>query len=375
MLYKVHFKASTVDERSQIAKYVHPDYMDQTSAYSVVREVDLRGALKGIPNRILKIEPMSVWTPDLAYISGDIRFPKKDSAYHTPEEVASELRRFAEMLPEESELLSLGKTAEGNDILGIRLGGDLSRSDVNSLVILGTHHAREHISTEVPLLFVKHVAEGMSANERSQFLKGKDLYVFPILNVDGVNYDLEGGRYKYWRKSRRDLGGEFGVDLNRNYSVNWKTGGNSTSKGSDVYRGPFPFSEPETQSVKAFVEARSNIKTMISFHSFSEVILYPWGGIKEDPPAKDKATFESLAIDMAKFNGYAYGPAAKVMYVASGETCDWAYQDHQILCFTIELSPKGALNGGFYPGPEIIKPTFEKNLGAIKVLAERTMGL
>ncbi len=375
VLYKVHFKASNSDERSEVARYVHPDYMDETTAYSIVREVDLRATLRGIPQRILKIEPMSVWTPDLGSLSGDIRFPKKDAAYHTPMQVVKELTRLAALLPEQSELLSLGKTAEGNDILGIRLAGDLSSSDTNSLMILGTHHAREHISTEVPLLFVKHVAEDLNPQERTAFLKGKDIYIFPILNVDGVNYDLEGGKYKYWRKSRRDLGGEFGVDLNRNYSVHWQTGGNSTSKGSDVYRGPSPFSEPETQAVKAFVEEHTNIKSMISFHSFSEVILYPWGGLKQDPPEQDRGTFESLAKDMAKFNGYGYGSAAKVMYVASGETCDWAYKDHQIFCFTIELSPKSALEGGFYPGSEIIKPTFEKNLGAIKILAERTMGL
>jgi hypothetical protein len=43
-----------------------------------------------------------------------------------------------------------------------------------------------------------------------------------------------------------------GVDLNRNYGYNWgyDDEGSSGYEGSDNYRGPSPFSEPETKAIQ-----------------------------------------------------------------------------------------------------------------------------
>ena len=43
--------------------------------------------------------------------------------------------------------------------------------------------------------------------------------------------------------------GNYGVDLNRNYGYKWgyDNSGSSNYTGDETYRGPYAFSEPETQ--------------------------------------------------------------------------------------------------------------------------------
>jgi carboxypeptidase T len=126
--------------------------------------------------------------------------------------------------------------------------------------------------------------------------------------------------------------------------------------------GTEPFSEPETQAIRNFVGSQENAKILLSFHTFSELILYPWGHTYEPiTDAKDRSVFEKMAITMAKWNQYA-PQSSSDLYIASGDTVDWAYGEHRIFAFTFELSPKSMWNGGFYPGAGIIDKVFQDNL-------------
>jgi len=69
-----------------------------------------------------------------------------------------------------------------------------------------------------------------------------------------------------------------GVDLNRNYGVDWGAGNRADyGRGAvdecqdqcgECYRGQFAFSELETQNVKKFLEDnQSKIKFVSNFHS------------------------------------------------------------------------------------------------------------
>ena len=68
------------------------------------------------------------------------------------------------------------------------------------------------------------------------------------------------------------------MDLNRNYGYMWGTDddGSSPSPDSEVYRGPSAFSEPETRAVRDLFQGR-DFRAVVSFHSYSQTILYPWG--------------------------------------------------------------------------------------------------
>jgi hypothetical protein len=109
-------------------------------------------------------------------------------------------------------------------------------------------------------------------------LDRRDFFVIPMINVDGAEFDIASGSYKMWRKNRSSPAARCaGVDLNRNYGFKWGTGGSSTDACSDIYMGPKAFSEPETVAVKNFVETHPNLKVLLTLHSYSELVLYPWG--------------------------------------------------------------------------------------------------
>lgn len=373
-LYFVHFKVKSVKERSIVANYAHIDQVIEQSAYATVGKSDYERIKKEIPHLIKESHPLefSKISPDEA---DDYDFPSKDAAYRTYQEVVDELKEHARNYPDIVSLFSFGSTIEGRDIPGIRITAPENRTSgafIPGIIFTGSHHAREHLSTEVPMNILKYILENYQTDTSiSNLISTRDIYFVPIINPDGALHDIKGRKYKYWRKNRVLNASKkfYGVDLNRNYSYGWGTGGSSNSESSDVYMGPKPFSEPETQAVREFIEEHANIRIFLSFHTFSELILYPWGGKSDPVGGRDQLVFEKMAQTMAKWNNYTPEQASD-LYIASGDTCDWAYGDHGIFCFTFELSPKSMWNGGFYPGTTIIEKASNVNIKPALYLIE-----
>jgi carboxypeptidase T len=67
-----------------------------------------------------------------------------------------------------------------------------------------------------------------------------------------------------------------------------------------------------------------------------------------------------MARQMAQWTGYRPQQSSD-LYIASGDTTDWAYGEKGLIAFTFELTPKSMWDGGFYPGPGVIQSTVEKN--------------
>ncbi|MFC1679440.1 M14 family zinc carboxypeptidase, partial [Elusimicrobiota bacterium] len=127
-------------------------------------------------------------------------------------------------------------------------------------------------------------------------------------------------------------------------------------------RGPSEFSEPESQAVRDFIVANPNITIMVSYHTFGEMVLYPWGHLTDPvPDGRAHSAMRNMAASMGQMTGYRDMQSAD-LYPASGDTCDWAYGERGIFCFTFELSPRSSWNGGFYPGAEAIDTTFRANI-------------
>jgi carboxypeptidase T len=294
-------------------------------------------------------------------------FPQKDANFHNYDELNAELKKLADENPTLLALDSIGKTVEGREISHLRISKDIgsSSSTKPGIVFIGGHHAREHLSIEIPLMLAQHlIAEYKLGNQEIvSLVDNRDIHIIPMLNADGAEFDIADGRYKMWRKNRRDnKDGRFGVDLNRNYGFMWGTGGSSSYTGDDTYKGTQPFSEPETQAFKKFIETHDNINVLLSFHSFSELILYPWGHTNDPlPDQRDQKVYETMAQKMATWNGYTPQAAAD-LYIASGDTVDWVYGQHKVFGFTFELDPTSMWNGGFYPGQRVIPTVFQKNL-------------
>ncbi len=299
-------------------------------------------------------------TPLLRFIRD---FPPSDAEYHDYAEMASELKAIAQAAPGLASVFSIGKTVQGRDILALRLNTDASGTAPSAkpgAVFTGTIHAREHLSTEVALLLGRFLVEKKDDPKVRELLGTRDVYILPMINPDGAEFDISTGEYQWHRKNMsRNSDGSTGVDLNRNYGYLWGGAGSSGSPWSDTYRGPGAFSEPESKAFKSFLEGRRNVKTLISYHSYGELVLYPWGGSDSDvPDAKDLAAYKALAAEMGKLTGYAPQKSSD-LYVATGDATDWTYAALGIFSFTIELG-----GGGFYPGSGIIGPAAKANLKA-----------
>ncbi|PKM96729.1 MAG: carboxypeptidase [Elusimicrobia bacterium HGW-Elusimicrobia-3] len=302
--------------------------------------------------------------PIADYAAGHLRdFPAADAVYHNYSETEAELRALAAANPGEASLFSLGKTTEGREIWCLRLN-NAEKGEAPSarpaVFFMGNHHGREHLTNEVALALARHLLANKADPAISKYLGTLDIYIAPLTNPDGAEYDIRTGKYRWHRKNTRiNADRSVGVDLNRNYDSLWCTAGASQYPPADTYCGPYAFSEPETRAIRDFVLARPNLKTLMSYHSYSSLLLYPWAGRDEDvSDARDRKVFETMARAMGALTAYRPQRASD-LYVAAGDTGDWAYSARGIFAFTAELD-----GSTFYPGAAMIERASAKNIKA-----------
>lgn len=122
-------------------------------------------------------------------------------------------------------------------------------------------------------------------------------YFQPLVNPDGYEFSHTSNRL--WRKNRVAAGNCRGVDLNRNYGHRWGGQGTSNNPCSDIYRGPAAFSERETQAHRQFFNTVGvRFSAFLTFHSYGQYILYPWGYAAELPP--DHQQLQQLGLRAAQ---------------------------------------------------------------------------
>ncbi len=375
-LFIVEIEANNVEDRSEIAKFIHIDSVVDNRVFSVVHNDDLLLLQKNFSQKISGISPLDQESQNYyRSFAGIIDFPSNDQKFHTYNEMLASLRALEEAHPDIASVFSIGRSTLGKEIWGIKISGAAKleeevNDDKPAIVYMGTHHAREHVSTEMPIMLAEKLLDDyLSDASTKALIDDNEIYIIPMVNPDGAMYDIEGQRYKMWRKNRRANGnGVYGVDLNRNYGYGWGTGGSSTNPSSDVYMGPSAFSEPETKAIRDFFLAHRNVSIALSFHTFSELILYPWGGKSTGVGGTDERLYKKMAGDMAAMNHYQPMQSSE-LYIASGDTCDWLYGDLHVFCFTFELSPASMWGGGFYPGEGIIDQVFADNIRPMLYLA------
>jgi len=181
------------------------------------------------------------------------------------------LKECVKTHPNLIKIQSIGKTWEGRDIILATVSLDVEYADLKpALLYTGTIHAREWIGHELAIEFIKYVINNYDKDPTlSSALIRNTLYMVPCLNPDGFEYSRN--HFAFWRKNRRDnKDGTFGVDLNRNFSVGFTK---SKDTSSNVYGGPYPFSEPETKAIKEFVDSHDNITMALDYHSQGNVFF------------------------------------------------------------------------------------------------------
>jgi carboxypeptidase T len=289
-------------------------------------------------------------------------FPPEDSNYHNYQEMIAALEAFASQYPEFIRTFSLGQSYEGRNILGVRLSNDANDNLAEpGVFFVGQHHAREHMTVEVVLSLVKMFVEDSRIGTRN-LLYSRQIYIIPSLNPDGSEYDIATGSYRLWRKNRQPNPQAVGTDNNRNYSYRWGCcGGSSGNGGSETYRGPSPLSTPEDSRMRDFMLAHPNVKTGISYHTYGDLILYPYGYTYDDLPPDmdpiDRQTFVAMGAEMARTTGY-HPQQSSDLYITDGDWNDWMYGELGRYPITIEMSSHGY---GFYPPDEFIPEDSRRN--------------
>ena len=117
-----------------------------------------------------------------------------------------------------------------------------------------------------------------------------------------------------------------------------------------------------------------HVAAHVDFHSFSQVIVYPWSYKRAEPRDGDRfaAVAERIAASMiaAHDKPYAIRPGAALRVEAGGTAGDWSYATHGALSFLIELRPSSRDDGGFVLPPEQIVPTCDEAFAGVIALAE-----
>lgn len=274
------------------------------------------------------------------------------------------------------------------------------------------------------------VDEDFSEQKLHDLINNREIYIVPMLNVDGNRYDREefcgptaweNCATSGWRKNLRDNTltgitplpdldeqvdeGCDGVDLNRNYQFEWGAplgatgplipGACYAGQNNDVYNGPVDTvdqdndgrlnedgvdgkdddgdglvdedwlggnSEPETKFIQDLTEMNddngnggSDFPVTLTWHSFSELILYPWGHCQNcDNPDQDQLKYHGDV--MATMSNYENMQSSD-LYPTSGDFCDWHYGLFNSYCYTMEIG------NAFHERPENIDDILLRNVG------------
>ncbi len=325
-----------------------------------------------LPSEIAQLQAMG-YVVEPIYRASD--FPRQDADYHNYDEMMAELNQTATDHADIVDLFSIGQTWEGRELWTVKISDNPKvDEDETEVLYIGHQHAREHLTVEMTLFIVNYLTNSYGISDRAtNLVNSREIYVVVDANPDGGEYDIATGAYRYWRKNRRDNRyGTYGVDLNRNWGYMFDRGGASDNPASDTYHGPYAFSEPETRAIRDFVANHPDITVSLDFHTYGELVLWPYGYTFADVPpdmnATDHQVFVIMGQGMASTNGYTPMQASD-LYIASGTCVDWMYGVHGIFAFTFEMYPETS-PPGFYPDDEVIPREMLRNLEAVLFSAE-----
>jgi len=358
--------------------------------------------------------------------------------YHNYTAIADILLDLNTSYPSLVEVFSIGESYLGKTIYCIRLTNENLTYKKPEVLFVGYHHARELISAELPLYFVVSAVENYGKNMvMNRMLDLVEIYVVVALNVDAFDIagsnewqrknvhsidedddglldedppdDEDGDGYienlviwdgtSYafvrWEGIDNDWDGSLnedwigGVDLNRNYDYEWNISASSGSPdpSAEDYRGPWPFSEPETGALRDLV-LQHDFKYALSFHSGAENIVYPWGYTSQ--PAPHDQIFREVAGDLSLLVGGIPFYQSGSWYTTSGVFDDWMYGARKIVALTCEIytdpsawqhepgpEPNTFWEKGvfqfFNPNPHLIERTILKWMPVFFYIANRTV--
>lgn len=240
----------------------------------------------------------------------------------------------------------LGTSILGRGIPLLRLG-----IGKKAVLYVGAHHGMEWITSLVLMRYVKELCECVQRKsafyqyDAEFFLQTYSVYVIPMLNPDGVEYQIHGitsdnpllervramngtsDDFYHWQANAR------GVDLNHNYDAGFAEykvleAENGILGGAPTrFSGETPESEPEVASLCNFIRFHNELCGVLTLHTQGKEIYYQSGGV-ELPKTR------SVAQKLSKLCGYRISDTEGL--ASYGGLTDWCVQRMGLPSFTLE---------------------------------------
>ena len=296
------------------------------------------------------------------------------ACYRTVEETYSSLAALALAHPDLATWQDIGDSwekvtpggAPGYDLYTLVLTNQARPGPKPKFLLMGAIHAREYTTAELATRFAEElIAKYNSDPDVTWLLDYNEIHIIPQANPDGRKLAEAG---QLWRKNTNNTNGcnffsSWGTDLNRNSSFKWNTGGSSGNACDLTYRGPSAASEPETQTIEQYAQAIfpdqrgpndsdpapvDTAGVFISLHSYSELVLFPWGFTAA--PSPNSNALQTLGRKFGYYNGYQVCMGPSCLYGTSGTTDDFTYGALGVASYTFELGQNFFESCNFFEG-------------------------
>ncbi|XP_017091593.2 zinc carboxypeptidase [Drosophila bipectinata] len=293
--------------------------------------------------------------------------------YHPLESIYKWLEHLAEQHPSVVTLVDLGPSTQGLPIKGVRLA--FGRENIPSVFVESGIHAREWIAPATATYIIYQLLNSKDS-EIQELARSQNWLIFPTVNPDGYRYTFVGDRM--WRKNRALFGICRGVDLNRNFPFHWNVTGASGDPCRYDYSGPSAGSEVETQRIVQYLEQHAQgdrIKTFISLHSYSQMIMFPYGHTPERvenyQDLKEMGQLAAQRIKDVSGRIYKSGSIYETIYPSSGGSKDWAHGHLKIpITYSYELRGPAESEDLFILSAREIEPTASEAFASLQTIVQ-----
>lgn len=218
------------------------------------------------------------------------------------------------------------------------------------VLYVGSHHGMEWITSLILTRFCEELCQAIENHERTygiypcDLLRGYTLSILPMLNPDGVEYQIHGvdkdnplhdrllemnggsSDFSAWQANAR------GVDLNHNYDAGFDEykkleREKGIQKGAPTrYSGECAESEPEVAALCNLIRFSAPWSGVMTLHTQGEEIFAP--------PCKNESKSDITARRLSELTGYRLCRAEGL--AAYGGLSDWCAEKLSIPAFTME---------------------------------------
>jgi len=257
------------------------------------------------------------------------------SAYPTPDTLLADFR--AAVLSAGGRESELGTSVQGRPLVRFDLGAD----GKPTILLTALMHGVEVVGSLALLEVLRRLGNG-SDPTAARVLANARIVVVPVVNPDAlfVNMAKVARGDRAWQRCNAN-----GVDLNRNFPRLttrrlYHPFSGSRFRLSPHYLGEHALSEPESRAVRAVAVERRPLLSL-AFHSFGNLILYPWAHTStENPRASEYRKLAQVMTSAAVRFPYR-AMQARQLYSVLGDMDDWLDAELGTLALTIEVSRPG----------------------------------